>query len=323
MTSLRIAFRSLAKTPGFTLVALFTLALGIGVNTSMYTLVDVLLFRSVPFEQPGRMRSILGTNPRGQREGFSFEQLRQMHAQAVGPDRALEALTTYAYWNNTLAEPGKPAERLLSLDATADFFATFRVQPVLGRAYTAEEQVPGRNQVAVLSHQLWQTHFAGDPNVIGRAIRLNAEQVTVIGVMPASFRAPLFFGPVDVWRPMTVPQHIVQDENNRFFQAVARLNPNVTTAQAYAQLEPVIVRWAQEHPQTSRDHGLQLMRPHEAAMDDTSRQIIWFMFAVGVAVLLIACANIANLQLARATANARDLAIRSALGSSRIRLILH
>jgi predicted permease len=115
----------------------------------------------------------------------------------------------------------------------------------------------------------------------------------------------------------------VQDENNRFFQAVARLNPNVTTAQAYAQLEPVIVRWAQEHPQTSRDHGLQLMRPHEAAMDDTSRQIIWFMFAVGVAVLLIACANIANLQLARATANARDLAIRSALGSSRIRLILH
>jgi predicted permease len=323
LSDLKLALRQLAKSPGFTVVVLLTLALGIGVNTSMYTLVDVLFFRSVPFAEPDQLVSVIGTNPQNQRDGFAFAELEEMRAQAAGPGKAFESLTTLAYWNNTLAEPGRTAERLLSIDATADFFSTLRVQPVLGRAYTTEEEIPGRTQVAVLSHELWQRRFGGDPQVIGRSIRLNAEQVTVIGVMPASFVAPLFFGPVDLWRPMTVPRHIVEDRGNRFFLAIGRLNPGVTPEQAKAQLAPVAAHWAKDYPQTSKDRGFNLLPPHKAAMDRTSQQIIWLMFGLGVAVLLIACANIANLQLARATTHIRDLAIRSALGASRTRIVLH
>lgn len=323
LSDLRHAVRSLLKARAFTFIVFLTLALGIGVNTSMYTLVDVLVFRSVPFAEAERLVSVLGTSPQNPREGFAFQELEEVHRQVVGADKAFESLTAFAYWNNTLAEPDQPAERFLALDATADLFNTFRVQPVLGRAFTAEEQVPGRNQVAVLSHRLWQSRFGGDPGVIGRSIRLNAEQVTVIGVMPASFVAPLFFGPVDLWRPITVPRHIVEDRNNRFFQAVGRLNAGVSAEQGLAQLAPLAARWALDHPETSKDRGFNLLPPHQAALDSVSKFIVWLMFGLGAAVLLVGCANIANLQLARATANVRDLAIRAALGASRVRLVLH
>ena len=323
LSELRHALRSLTRTPSFTFVVLLTLALGIGVNASMYTLVDVLLFRTVPFAEPKSLVSILGTNPQTQRDGFSFAELEEIRAQAAGAGKAFESITSYSGWSNTLAEPGQTAERLSSIDATADFFRTFRVQPMLGRAYTADEEVPGRNQVAILSYACWQTRFAGDPHVLGRSIRLNAEAVTVIGVMPPTFVAPLFFGPVDLWRPITIPRHIVNDRSNRFFAAVGRLNPGVTPAQAMAQLAPLAARWAHDYPQTSKDRGFSLLAPHKAAMDSSSEFIVWLLFGLGTAVLLVACANIANLQLARFTANVRDLAIRSALGASRVRLILH
>lgn len=320
---IRFALRSLAKSPGFVAVVLLTLALGIGVNTSMYTLVDVLFFRTVPFPDADRLASVFGTSPQNPRDNFAFAEIEEMRAQTVGSGKPFASLTTFAFWSNTFAEPGRPAERLQSLDASADFFATFGVQPLLGRAYTAEEEVPGKNQVALLSHRLWMSRFGGDPQVIGRAIRLNAEQVTVIGVMPASFVAPLYFGPVDIWRPITIPRHIVESRTNRFFSAVGRLNPGVTLTQAKAQLMPIASHWAVDHPQDSKDRGFDLLPPHKAAMDKVSEFIVWLLFGLGSAVLLVACANIANLQLARATGNVRDLAIRSALGASRARLIRH
>ena len=320
ISDLKFALRQLGKAPGFTLVALLTLALGIGVNTSMYTLVDVLLFRSAPFPDQERMVFVQGTTSKGQPDGFAFAETDELRAQAKA---TFESFTTFSGWDNTLVEPGRPAERLHAIDATADFFTTFGVQPMLGRAYTAEEEVPGRNQVAILSYALWQSRFGGDPGVIGRTIQLNAEAVTVIGVMPASFTYPLFWGKMDLYRPITIPPQVKDDRNNHFFAVAGRLKAGVTRAQAKAQLDPVLARWAKDDPSRNAGRGVRLMALHEATMDSTSRFIVWLLFGVGAVVLLIACFNIANLQLARAAANTRDLAIRSALGASRARLIVH
>ena len=325
LSNLRFAFRQLLKTPGFTIVALVTLALGIGVNTSMYTLVDVLMFRSAPFPDPDRLLFIQGLTAQGQPDGFSYPEIEEMRALAASSSSsAFETITASSQWNNDMAEPGQPAERLVSLDASIDFFRTFQVQPMLGRPYSADEEVPGRTQVAILSHKLWQSRFGGDPGIIGRTLRLNAEQVTVIGVMPPSFGYPLFRGPIDLWRPVTIPRHIVEDRNNHFFSAIGRLRPGVTAAQATAQLRPLLARWAHDYPQVSAGRGVKVMLLQKALLTGSPFEFItWLLFGVGAAVLLIACFNIANLQLARAAGNTRDLAIRSALGASRASLVLH
>jgi predicted permease len=331
-SNIRIAFRSLARSPGFTTVALLTLALGIGVNTSMYTVVDVLLFRSAPFPQPEQLLLIQGRSAQAQVEGFSMGEVEEMRDRTATTaqkpadgdrNRAFGSLTAFSNWDNTLSLPGRPAEQLAAIDASADFFSTFRVQPLLGRAFTADEQVPGRNQVALLSYVLWQSHFGGDPAIVGQAIRLNSEQVTVIGVMPPSFAYPLFWGKVDLWRPISLPLHIVEDRNNHFFGVVGRLNPAANADQALAQLKPLLAQWAKDNPQFNSGRGVTAQPLHKAVMDSTGRFMAWLLFGIGVVVLLIACFNIANLQLARAAANTRDLAIRSALGATRASLILH
>ncbi len=328
MASIALALRTLRKAPAFTIVSLVTLALGIGVNTSMYTLMDVLLFRAAPFPEPDRLVSIHGTSAQNPRDDFSFVEIEEMRAQvaAGGADSSkgpLQSLTAIAYWGNTLSELGKPAERLQAIDASADLFTTFRVQPLLGRAFTAEEGVPGRNQVALLGYELWQSRFGGDPAVVGRSLRLNAEPVTVIGVMPASFGYPLLFGKVDLWRPVTLPRHIVHNRNTHLFRAVGRLEPGVTHAELKARLEPLAARWAQDYPKDSTGRGFGVMELHKSTMDSAGILVVWMLMGLAGSVLLIACANLANLQLARATASAKDLAIRSALGASRGRLIAH
>jgi predicted permease len=330
LSDIRHAFRSLGKSSSFTCVVLLTLALGIGVNTSMYTLVDVLLFRSAPFPESERLLLVQSRTAQGQREGYSFSEFEEMRSQvsataenSTGQPRPFDSFTAFSYWNDALAEPGQPAERLDSVNATADFFSTFRVQPMLGRAFTADEETPGKNQVALLSFALWQSRFGGDPKIIGRSIRLNAEQVTIIGVMPAAFTYPLFFGKVDLWRPITIPRHIVESRNNHFFGIIGRLSRDTTQGQAEARLSPFLSRWAHDNPQFNSGRALAIKPLQKATMDSTGRFMVWLLFGVGVVVLLLACFNIANLQLARAANKTRDLAIRSSLGASRATLILH
>jgi putative ABC transport system permease protein len=319
ISSLRIALRALLKSPGFTLVSLITLALGIGVNTGMFSLVNALLYRSAPFPAPEQLVRIWDVSAQSQNGSFSVQDLEEMRAQAT----CFSSLTSWTWWVNTLAEPGQPAEQLSSMNSTPEFFETFGVKPLLGRPFTAEEEVVGRNQVALLSHEFWQKRFGGNPSILGKTIRLSTEPVTIIGVMPPGFGYPMLWGRVDFWRPIALPRHLVDRRESRQFNAIARLKPGVTPAQAEAQLAPLAARLAKDHPELNQGHSFHVQPLEESLMNRNGRAFSWMLLGLSAFVLLIACANLANLQLARAASNARELAIRAALGASRARLIVH
>ncbi|HVU17017.1 MAG TPA: ABC transporter permease [Candidatus Didemnitutus sp.] len=314
---MKFALRSLLKSPGFTVVALVTLALGIGVNTSMFSLVESLLLRPAPFPEGRRMFQVIADTHQGPRYSYSEVETREIREKAT----SFESLTTLRYLDNALAEPGRPAEQVLAVMASAEFFSTFRVQPILGRAFTAAETEPGRNQVVVLSHAFWQRRFGGSTDIIGRTLRVDGESVTVIGVMPASFDWRFLWGQTAFWRPLNYTPDQLKRRDYRAFQMIGRLKPGVTGVQAMAELGPVAAAQLKDSPQ---DYDGLVYHPkvlHEAQMDNDSRRIVLMLLGLSGFVLLIACANLANLQLARATTAMRDFAIRAALGASRAQLV--
>ncbi|ACB75177.1 ABC transporter permease [Opitutus terrae] len=311
------AFRSLAKSPGFTAIALLTLALGIGVNTSMFSLLESLLLRPAPFPRSTELHQIIANTRQGARYQFSEVETREIRERIS----SFSSVTTFRYNQTALAEPGRPAERVLSILVSAEFFDTFGVQPIVGRAFTADETRPGNNQVIVLSHRFWQQRFAGSRDVIGRTLRLDGETVTIIGVMPASFDWRFLWGMAGFWRPINYSPDQLNSRTYRTFNLVGRLRPGITPEQAVAELGPVAANQLKDFPKDYNDLSYRVTVLHKAQMDDTSRQILWMLLGLSGFVLLIACANLANLQLARATTAMRDLAIRAALGASRARLI--
>ncbi len=315
---MRYALRSLFKSPGFTVIALVTLALGIGVNTSMFSLVDALLFRSAPFPEPERLVMLMRQTPRGQDNDMSQIEQREIREKTT----AFTSLSTFTRDFSAVAEPGQPAERLNGIMADAEMFATFGVQPLLGRPFTAEETQPGKDQVVLLAHGLWQERYGGDPSVIGRILRIDGDPHVIIGVLPASIEYRFLWGNSAFWRPLAFTPEQLKNRNYRVFSLVGRLKPGLTPGQAAAELAPLAAAQEKDFPQDYP--GLRYVAPvlHEALMDTESRKISWMLVSLSGFVLLIACANLANLQLARATTSVREFAIRAALGASRGRLIV-
>lgn len=317
LSDLRHALRSLLKSPGFTTVALLTLTLGIGVNTAMFTFANTLLFQAAPYPESGQLVRVYRTNAQGDAWPHSLPDLRDLGEQG----KSFASVTPYQWWTFSLAEPGQPAEVLNGVVAGANLFTTLGLEPALGRAFTAEEQQAGRDTVAVLSDAFWRRKFGADPGIIGRSLRIGGELVTVIGVMPARADYPLFWGPIDLWRPLPLAEGWREDRSVPWLQAIARLRPDVSPAAAQNESTVIAGRLALQYAGTNTGKGLRLAPLVGSEVDVVHRRLIWLTLGLAGFVLLIACANLANLQLARSAGRARDFAIRTALGASRPQLM--
>ena len=309
------AARMLQKSPGFTAVAVFTLALGMGVNTSTFSFFNALVFRPLPFAGPEGLVQLFRTSP------HSFGP----HAPAdlVDIKAQNEVFAKFAIIDSpsfSLAVSGQPAERVSACAVSGDYFAMLGVPPLLGRVFGVAEDQPGRNQVVVLSYQYWMRRFAGDPGIIGRTLRLDGEPVTAIGVMPEQFDYPMLWGSQDLWKPLAMDAGVAKVREGYWLRAVARLKPGVTLAQAQANLNTIAGRLSHDYPLTNGQSGFYLASLIKSAFGP-EQQFNWMIMGLAAAVLVIACANLANLQLARSSGRAREYAIRIALGASRLRLL--
>lgn len=312
---LRHAMRGLRKSPGFTVVATLTLAFGIGVNTSMFTAVQTILMRDLPIADSDRVVQIFRTSPHSQRWPHAPANFLEQQA-GNNVFAAMAAVEGKAF---NLAEPGQPAERVSGRLLSAEIFSVLGIQPQLGRAFAREEDRPGSN-VVVLSHRFWQRRFAGDPGIIGRTLRLDGEAVEVVGVLPPESRDLPLVGQVEVWRPIGFTGKQRANRSGNYLQSLARLKPGVTLVQAQAAMSAFAAKQARDHPDNNSGIGLRLV-PLADTMELQDKLGLWLTMALAGLVLLIACANLANLQFARTARRTPELAIRGALGASRGRLL--
>lgn len=311
------ALRSLARTPGFSAIALLTLALGIGANTTSFSVLNALLLHTPPYPDPDALVRVFRTTPNGQGGQHSPANFLDYRAQ----NTVFTHLAAIRSTDFNVGEPGQPADRLRGLLVTADFFPLLRASAVLGRTFTAEEDRPGNDAVVILSHATWLQRYGADPDILGRTLRLDGTPVTVVGVMPAGFDDPLLFGEVAAWRPLALPDVSVADRENTYLTVIARLKADTSLAAAQAGLTAVCNRLALMYPATNQNRGVRLVSLGASVQDNAGRNIPLLVLGLAGFVLLIACANLANLQFARNAARGREHAIRAALGASRTQLI--
>jgi putative ABC transport system permease protein len=316
ISTLRFPLRRLAASPGFTITALLTLALGIGVNTSMFSVLSTLTLRGVPYPEGERIVRVYRTSPQSQAWPHSAANVLDYQAQ----NQVFENLAATQGINYTFADPGQPASRMRGMAVSANFFAVLGVAPARGRVFTAEEDQPGRDNVGVLNHSTWVNRFGGDPAIVGRDILLNGKAVTVLGVMPAGFEDRQLWGRVEIWRPVAFSPRERDTRFSNYLGIVARLKPGVSLDAAQAAMKVLAAQFAQKYPFMAKE-GLRVVPLARTRQGESDRNTTWFVVGLAAFVLLIACANLANLQFARAAGRAREYAIRSALGASRFRLM--
>jgi predicted permease len=313
----RFGFRMMMKKKGVSFIAVLALGLGIGANTAIFSVVNTVLLRPLPYKDPSRILFVFWSAPKLTTEDMpasapDFQDWREQN-------KVFERMAAITGESFNLTGEGEP-ERVQGAAVSADLFPLLGVQASRGRTFTEEEERQGSNKVVVMGHDLWQRRFGSNPNIVGQTVTLNKESYTVVGIMPSNFHFPEGTERIDLWVPLSFTPEIEKARGHRYLFVAAKLKEGVSFEQARTEMTALAARMAEQNPGTNTDWYVKLESLQDALTEDVSTALFVLLGAVGF-VLLIACANVANLQLARAAARQREVAIRLAVGASRRRLI--